>query len=567
MERRPFALAQTVPMPPDRSSRRLALRLLASAAALRLSGVSRAQAVATQRVPGPLLEGMGRYTLAGAAADAKVQRYVAQGMVLAFGFNPAEAARSFESAIALDAKCVAAWWGLAWSLGPTINADMADADRPRVEAAVARAAALARRARSRFRDLAEALAVRHPRGRPLDEEAYASRMRALAKRHGDDADVQMLAAEALMNLHPYDWWQPDGRPQPWTEEIDALLARAIALDPDHPGALHYRIHLHESSPRPEAALDAADRLVALVPGSGHLLHMPAHIYMRTGRYADASAANRRSIAADERYLAQVDAQGAYRVGYVAHNHHFLYASAAMQGRSAEATAAARAAWPAACGPRPGDRSTAILQHYSLLPLHALVRFGRWKEILAGTLPPDVAEPYPLAIWHYARGTALVRSGEARAAREALARVERFAADPALQAVRVKNINAAASLARIAALTLRADVDLAERRAADAVERLREAVAVEDALTYDEPHLWLAPTRHALGAAQLAAGRGGDAERTFRADLAHYPENGWSLIGLARSLRAQGRNEAAKDVDRRFRTAWADADVRIDGSRF
>ncbi|MBE2215747.1 MAG: hypothetical protein IAE82_17875, partial [Opitutaceae bacterium] len=455
----------------------------------------------------------------------------------------------------------------AWVLGPTINADMAEADAPRVEAALARAVALARGATPRLRDLAEALALRHPRGRPIDEAGYAARMQALARKHAGDADVQMLAAEALLNLHPYDWWAPDGRAQPWTPAIEAQLARAIALDPAHPGALHYWIHLHESSRRPQAALAAADTLAGLVPGSGHLTHMPAHIYMRTGRYADASAANRRSIEADARYLVQVDAQGAYRVGYVAHNHHFLWASAAMQGRSAEAIAAARAAWPAACGPRPGDRSTAILQHYYALPLYALLRFGRWREILTDTLPPDVAEPYPLAVWHYARGTAQARSGEPAAAREALARVERLASEPALGATRIKNINAAAVLARIAALTLRADLDLVERRHDDAVAALAQAVALEDGLSYDEPHLWLAPTRHALGAALLVSGRPRDAERSYREDLAHYPENGWSLMGLARSLRAQGRNEAAKDVDQRFRAAWANADVRLDGSRF
>jgi tetratricopeptide (TPR) repeat protein len=293
--------------------------------------------------------------------------------------------------------------------------------------------------------------------------------------------------------------------------------------------------------------------------------MPAHIFIRTGRYADASEANRRSIAADARYLAQVDAQGAYRVGYVAHNHHFLYASSAMEGRAEDAIAAARAAWPAACGPTP-DRSTAILQHYYVLPLYALVRFGRWREAIEDTLPPDVAEPYPLAVWHYARGTAFARTGRAKEAREALGRVEALAADPALDRVRIKNLNAASALARIAALTLRADVLAAERRLAEAIPLLQEAVRVEDGLTYDEPHLWLAPTRHALGASLLAAGRAGEAERAYRDDLAHYPENGWSLIGLARCLRAQGRNDAAKDVDVRFRAAWADADVRIDASR-
>lgn len=551
-------------MPSFVRSRRRALGALASA--LVASRGVWAQAPRRELKLGPLFEGMGRYTLAGASADALAQRYIDQGMVLAFGFHPAEAARSFESASAIDPRSAAAWWGLAWSLGPTINADTPAEQAPRLAQAIGRAVALARTARAPMRDLVAALTARHPRGRPLDEHAYATRMQVLAQRWPDDADVQMLAAEALLNLHPYDWWERDGRAKPWTPAIEALLARAIERNPEHPGALHYWVHLHESSPRPDAALAAADRLVALVPGSGHLTHMPAHIYMRVGRYADASAANRRSIEADARYLAQVDAQGAYRVGYVAHNYHFLWASAAMQGRSAEALAAARAAWPAACGSRVGDRSSAILQHYYVLPIFALVRFGRWQEILTETLPPDVAEPYPLAIWHYARGTAHARAAQIKEARDALARIERLATDPTLESVRIKNINAARLVVRIAALTLLADIDLAQRRPLDAVALLRQAVALEDAFAYDEPHVWLAPTRHALGAALLAANQSVEAERVYREDLAHYPENGWSLLGLARSLRAQGRNEAAKDVDRRFRIAWSEADVRIEGSR-
>jgi tetratricopeptide (TPR) repeat protein len=299
---------------------------------------------------------------------------------------------------------------------------------------------------------------------------------------------------------------------------------------------------------------------------GHLLHMPAHIYMRTGQYAAAVAANEASIAADKRYLEQVDAQRAYRVGYVAHNQHFLWAAAAMEGRSVAAIAAARAAWPAACGPRPGDRSTGILQQYYVLPLYALVRFGRWQEILEDTLPPDVAEPYALAIWHYARGTAFARTGRVAEARRELGIVEQLAADPALERVRIKNINPARTLARIAALTLTADIAAADGRPADAVAPLREATSLEDALAYDEPHLWLAPTRHALGAVLLAAGRAADAEKVYREDLRHYPENGWSLRGLADAQRRQGDTAAASATEARARTAWANADIPLTASR-
>ncbi len=511
---------------------------------------------------------MGPYRGPIASGNALAQRYFGQGVVLAWGFNPAEAARSFAEAARIDPRCALCWWGLAWSLGPNVNSDMQASDAPRVAAAIARAKDTARSARERV--LVAALAARHPdplHPDRLDEDTYAERMQALARAHPRDADLAMLAAEALINLHPYDWWDAQGKPYPWTSTTLALLDRAIALEPGHAGAHHYRIHVYESSREPARARTSADRLRTLVPGSGHLLHMPAHIDMRTGRYDEAVRANERSIAADLRYLAELDAQGAYRVGYVAHNHHFLWAAAAMDGRSELARNAARDAWPAACGPGRSDRGTAILQHYYVLPLFALVRFGRWEEILTETLPPDVIEPYPLAMWHYARGTAYAKTGRLAQARVELAALEKIAADPALERARIKNINAATALVRIAVLTLQADIASAAKDPGEAVRLLTNATTIEDALIYDEPHLWLAPTRHALGAALLAAGKSAEAERAYREDLAHYPENAWSLAGLARALAQQGKAGEAAGVRTRLAAASARADVRITASRF
>lgn len=523
--------------------------------------------VAAQPPAAPLFPDLGSYRFPADTRNPQAQRYVDQGMLLAYGFNPAEAARSFGEATRLDPSCATCWWALAWSLGPNINSDMPPESVSQVASALREAQRHRARASPAQQALIAALARRHPPGSAIDEPRYARDMRALAARHPRNGEVAMLAAEALLNLHPYDWWEADGSPKPWTGEIEMLLQRAIELAPDHPGAHHYWIHLQESSRHPARGLPSADLLRDRVPGSGHLLHMPAHIYLRTGRYDDAILANQRSIETDRRYLAAVDAQGAYRVGYVAHNHHFLFASAAMAGRRQLALAAADAAWPAACGPRSGDRSSAILQHYYLLPLYARVRFGRWEEIIRETLPPDVVEPYPLAVWHYARGTAQARTGDLRAARESLARVEKLVADPALARVRIKNINAAEKLGRIAALTLSADIALAERRPDDAVTLLTEATAIEDSLTYDEPHLWLGPTRHALGDALLAASRPRDAERVFREDLAHYPGNGWSLTGLAVALKKQGRQEAALETERSARAAFAGAEALPRGARF
>lgn len=514
----------------------------------------------------PLLEGLRPYHPPARTSSALAQRYFEQGMTLGWGFNPAEATRSFAAATRIDPRCAACWWALAWAQGPNINADMDAAAAAGVAAALARAQAQAPTASPRYRALIAALAARHPDAATVDEEAYAEKMRALARQFPRDPEILVLAAEAELNLHPYDWWNPDGSGKPWTASTTDLLARALKLAPDHPGANHYWIHVMESSADPSRALASADRLRTLVPGSGHLLHMPAHVYMRTGRYADASRANEASIAADRAYEAQVDAQRAYRVGYVAHNHHFLFASAAMEGRSRAAIAAADAAFPAACGPNPADRSTGILQQYAVLPLFARVRFGKWRALLEDMLPPDGPEAYPRAIWHYARGTAYAKTGRLPEARAELARLDAKAADPALAKIKVKNINAAAALVRIAQLTLSADIAAAEGRTGEAVTLLTQAVAVEDGLAYDEPHLWLAPTRHALGAALLAAGRYDDAARVYREDLAHYPANGWSLAGLAEALRRGGRKDEAAQADAQARAAWRNADVGLAGSR-
>jgi tetratricopeptide (TPR) repeat protein len=511
----------------------------------------------------PQLSGLGTYRMDAETREPTAQRWFDQGLAMAFGFNAAESARAFRAATRADPECALCWWGLAWSLGPNINADMAPESVAEVREAIRRAGDA--NASPRARALVDALARRHPDGtgdKALDEEGYASAMNALADRRPRDADVAFLAAEAIMNLHPYDWWGPAGAPRAWTPGIEKRLAQALAAEPRHPGALHYKVHLYESSSRPAAAAGAAEALRDLVPGSPHLLHMPAHIDMRTGRYAQAVAASLRAVEADRRYLAQVDAQGAYRVGYAAHNHHFLWAAAAMQGRSRLAIEAANAAYTVACGPRGPDLTTATLQHLAALPLYALVRFERWEQILATATPPDTAEPYPRAVFHFARGMAYARTGKLPEAREEGARLEALAADPALRSAKVKNINTASSLAAIARNTLAAGIARTEGDMGGALALLRAAVVIEDALAYDEPHLWLAPTRHALGEALLAARRPVEAERAFREDLAHYPDNGVALNGLGRALRAQGRRTEADAVAARARLAWREADFPL-----
>jgi tetratricopeptide (TPR) repeat protein len=515
----------------------------------------------------PLLSGLDSGHFPIATSDWRVRRYFDQGMLLVFGFNPEEAVRSFEAALAIDPACAPCWWALAWAMGPSINVDMAPQAAERVESAIRQAQRHAKRASTVQRALIGALALRHPGGGVVDEEAYAQRLRALARRYPRDANVSLLAAEALMNLHPYDWWAPGGAPRPWTPGIEHLLERAMALDPRHPGAHHYWIHLQESSPHPQRAMASADFLRNAVPGSGHLLHMPSHIDMRVGQFDAAIRANQRSIEADLRYLAQVDAQGGYRVGYVAHNHHFLWAAASMAGNGTLALQAAQNAWPAACGPTGRDPGTAIAQQYAVLPFFTLVRFGQWDTLLRGTVPPDSPQPYPQAIWHYARGTAYARTGQLDAADRELQRLEQLAAEPSLASLKIKNLNPASQLARIAVLTLRADLAVARGEPRPAVALLREASRIEDAFEYDEPHLWLAPTRQALGAALLAAGLAGQAEQVYREDLRHYPNNGWSLNGLAQALEIQGHMALAQQAREAARKAFDRTQPLPPASRF
>ncbi|WP_201495577.1 hypothetical protein [Rubrivivax sp. A210] len=519
----------------------------------------------------PLLAGLDSHRFEVESADPRLRRWFAQGLLLAHGFNGAEAVRAFEAALALDPRCASAWWALAWALGPTINADMDAGAAARVSEALTKARRHAGRAPAVRQAAIQALSLRHPTPDVLDEEAYAAAMDRQVRRHPASAELAFLAAEARLNLHPYDWWLPGGGAQPWTAGIEALLARALRLDPRHPGAHHYWIHLQEASPHPHKALPSADYLAHAVPGSGHLLHMPSHIYMRVGRYDDAILANQRATAADARYLARVDAgtdaQSAYRVGYVAHNQHFLWAAAAMAGRRQLALQAADAARPVACGPGGRDPGSAIVQHYAVLPFFTRLRFGLWQALLHDTPPPDGSAPYPLAMWRYARGAALARGGQIEPARREFEGLQAVAADPALAALKIKNLNPAAQLLRIASLSLAAEIAHARSDQHAAVRALQQATEVEDGLTYDEPHLWLAPTRHALADALLAAGRPAEAERACREDLARYPANGWALGGLAQALAAQGRQAEARRAEAAAGAAFHAAEQRPAGARF
>lgn len=525
------------------------------------------------RAGAPLFEGMGDYHRPITTNDAGAQRYFDQGMVLAFGFNHAEAIRSFRAAQRLDPDCAMCFWGEALATGPNINvtsggmAIMSPESRVAAHAAAQKALSLADRVAPVERALIEAQAVRYDGSETSDRDpldrAYAEAMRSVVQRFPDDDDAAAMYAEAWMNTMPWNYWSDDGQPRPETVEVIDALERIIARSPRHPLALHLYIHAVEASSDPGRAEAAADTLLTLVPGSGHLVHMPAHTYWRVGRYHDAAEANVRAAAVDEQYIAQCNAQGFYPALYYPHNIHFLWAASSMEGRSAVAIDAARRV--AANVRIEQIREFPTVEFFRTIPLLALTQFGRWDEILAEPMP-DASLRYATAIAHYARGVALARKGDLAAARR-----ERDQLVPLRDTTEIlfldTNDYPAVTLLQIADALLEGELAMAAGSVDAAVGHFERAVALQDGLPYMEPPFWYYPTRQSLGAALLAAGRAGEAEAVYRRDLEDYPHNGWSMFGLAESLAAQGRTDEAAEVREMFAHVWARADVELTGSRF
>jgi len=513
----------------------------------------------------PLFTDVGNYHREITTCSDAAQRYFDQGLTLAYAFNHAEAVRSFTEAARLDEDCAMAWWGVALAYGPNINKPMAVEDNPKAWEAVqkARALAAAGHASAVEKAMIEALSTRYAEKAPDDrsplDRAYADAMREVVKRLPADNDAATLFAESLMDLMPWDYWTKQARPKPETQELLAALEGVIARDAGHPGANHYYIHAVEAV-EPGKALASADRLLHFAPGAGHLVHMPAHIYLRLGLYREATVSNELASKADQSYIAQCNAQGFYPAMYYPHNMHFLWYTNAMEGRSAASIAAAKEI--AAHG-----EHMALGEAQRLRPLLAavLVRFGRWDEVLAQPRPSQ-DQPYETAMWHYTRGLALAAKGRTAEADEALATVRRIAADEATKALNTPHLPGA-TLIQIAADDLAGQVALKKGDPDRAVAELSKAVELEDTLPYMEPPFSYMPMRHGLGAALLAAGKAHEAEAVYREDLKRSPNNGWSLFGLAQALRAQGADAAAREVTERFNAAWVRADMRISSSRF
>jgi tetratricopeptide (TPR) repeat protein len=516
----------------------------------------------------PVLPGLGDHHHPISTHDAKAQAFFDQGVNLLFGFNHAEAIRSFREAARLDPDCAMCWWGVAFALGPNYNLPMgADAVAPAWEA-LSRARALAPKASAEEQAWIEALGARYSpdpaAGRHALDEAFAAAMGRLWRAYPNDLDAGVFYAEAMMDTQPWDLWQSDGvTPKGHAAEIVSTLEAIIARAPNHPGALHLYIHAVEATTTPERAEAAADRLEPLMPGAGHIVHMPSHIYYRVGRYADAAKVNEAAAQADEMYIAACKAQGWYPAGYYGHNIHFLWASSEMEGRSQASLDAARrlvkavdvAALAATMPP---------VELYGLTPVATLVRFGRWREILAEP-PPATPLTLDTVIWLYAQGFAHANLGDAAAAREDRTRLARLVGG---DFGRYEALGVPASrMASLSLTLLDGEIARTSGHLDEAVADFRKAWDLQLALPYTEPPYWHQPVSHLLGAALLQARRPVEAEAVYRQSLKFYRDDGWALFGLSQALAAEGKQAEAMQARDDYRKAWALADVELKSSRF
>ena len=517
----------------------------------------------------PLYTDLGDHHHAISTTIPEAQRYFDQGMRLVFGFNHGEAIRAFDEAARLDPNCAICHWGAALAYGPHVNAPMDSASGVAAWRELQQAVALAPKASAAEQAYIRALTARYAATPPADraplDSAYANGMAALVRQYPNDLDAATLYAESLMDLRPWNYWQKDGTPYPGTGIIVAQLERVIAADPTHPGACHYYIHAVEAV-APEKAVPCAERLAAEMPGAGHMVHMPAHIYIRVGRWNDAIMANEHAVHTDEMYIAEEHPQGIYPIGYYPHNYHFLAFASMMAGRSAEAIDAAHHLVVAV----PADVARAVAAMEQMLPYahFMLVTFGKWDDVLKEPMPPsDLRMSTGLA--YYARGVAYAAKGDWVNAQAAADTVRQISAGttPADQNAMTAGEGENKKVIDIAMHSLLGEIAARRGNLAEAEGHLRAAAAIEDSFNYVEPPQWYYPVRQSLGAVLLKEGKPAEAETVYRADLQRFPENGWDLFGLAASLRAEGKASEAAEVESRFARAWSQADVKLTASRF
>ncbi|GJM28434.1 MAG: hypothetical protein DHS20C17_10690 [Cyclobacteriaceae bacterium] len=516
----------------------------------------------------PLFDNLGDHHFKVTTSHPKAQEYFDQGLRLLYAFNHTEAHRSFREASRLDPDCAMAYWGQTMALGPNINDPLPDIERTtRAYEAANQAGIKTSGVSKKEKALIKAIQSRQQSDPQTDRQQlnmdYHQAMQPLSKKYSEDADIQTLYAASIMNTMPWNYWDSAGSPNPGTMAAKAALEKAIEINPDHAGAHHYYIHMMEL-PNPDLAEDSADRLGQLMPGAGHLVHMPAHIYVRIGRYKDARISNVKAIEADEDYISQCLAQGLYPLSYYPHNIHFLWSAASMEGNSDVALDAASKT--ASRVPRDQVKEMPFMEDFLATPLLAQVRFGKWNEILS-TPNPGRELKHVRLIWHYARGLAFVAKGEIHQAQEELDALIILAKDPDLENLLANYMNPSSMVIPIAIHVLSGEMAAAQGETAKAVGLLEKGIELESQLVYSEPPAWHIPVRQNLGAVLLQSGQPAQAQQVYEKDLEINRENGWSLLGLYQSHLMQGNNQQAAESQQRFNQAWSEADVAITTSRY
>lgn len=516
----------------------------------------------------PVFKGLGAHRHRISTHNPRTQMYFDQGVNLMFGFNHAEAIRSFREAARLDPDCAMCWWGVAFALGPNINLPMPDDAVAPAWAALRKAEALEPKASPEERAWIDALATRYAADPKADrhamDEAFAAAMGALWTAHPEDLDAGVFYAEAMMDTQPWDYWQLDGHtPKGHAPQIVATLQDVIKRDPSHPGALHLYIHALEATDHPERAEAAADKLETLMPGAGHIVHMPSHIYYRVGRYADAERVNELAAKVDEDYIAACKAQGYYPAGYYGHNIHFLWTSAEMSGRYQTAIDAAHRLVKAVDAVNLASRVTQA-ELYVFTPIVTQLRFEKWDAVLAEPAPPRTLL-LDSAVDLYARGVAYAAKGDLAAAEARRAELDALVSASDFSRYDSWNVPAK-RLATLGLDLLDGEIARAKGDKDGAVRRFRAAYEIQISLPYTEPPWWHQPLAHLLGAALLDAGQPAEAEAVYRQSLTYYRDDGWALFGLAQALEAQGQSAEAAEARKAFAKAWSRADVKLKSSR-
>jgi tetratricopeptide (TPR) repeat protein len=506
--------------------------------------------------PATLVTGLGHLHHPVSTRNPEAQQFFDQGLRFIYAFNHDEAARSFERSAELDPKLAIAYWGIAEAVGPNYNDPASDDRFQQAHQAIHQAEDRSADASPSEKAYIHAMALRFPADPKADRrqaaEAYHEAMREVSKQFPDDLDAATLFAEAGMNLRPWGLWHQDGTPEAGTEEIVATLESVIRRDPDHLGAVHYYIHTVEASANPERALAGANRLAALAPGAGHIVHMPAHVYIRTGDYAAAVKTNEAAAAIDRAYLKASGSEGIYSLMYYSHNLHFIAMCSAMDGNYREAK---QNADMLAAHVGPHIKEMPPLEGFMTIPMAVDIRFHQWGDILK-MAKPDPQMQTTTVFWHFSRGLALAgtgRTSEAEAEYKIVAQAQQSTPDDVLFNMPINNKTK--DILKIAQDVLGAKIAIAKHDNAAAIERLTEAVEIQDRLKYGEPPDWFFPVRESLGAALLITGDATGAEKVFRADLDRNPRNPRSLFGLQQSLKTQRRDYDASFVEKQFHASW------------